>query len=247
MKTKYGLYIAKGTEVVRIPVNPQEYTIEMEGDNDTYDVMGIGEIMIPRIPKLKVISWESYFPYSRIDPLTQTSGAFWYPERYIKFFEDIKKNGDIVRFVANRYLETGMPLFDTNIQCLVSSFETTEKGGMTGDVFYSIELTEYRDYSPAKVQIQLPAAPSQPATVETQPARETPQAQIVVGSIVICNGNYWCSSYKEEPHGTFNNFRGKVAKIVTTDPTRACPYLIVTESGGGRGWVAKDQIQLVTS
>lgn len=251
MQTKYGLYIAKGTQVVRIPVNPQEYPIQMDGNNDTYDVMGIGEIMIPRIPKLRVIPWESYFPVSRDDPLALNTGAFWTPDHYIRFFRNAMIGGQILRFVANRYMEDGAPLFDTNIQCLVSKFEISEKGGMTGDVFYSVELTEYRNYAPAVVQIKLPdppkpAEPQQPAKVETQPARETPPAQLAVGSIVICNGNYYYSSYKDEPHGTFSNFRGKVAKIVTNDPSRACPVLIVTESGGGRGWVAKSQVQVVT-
>ena len=202
--------------------------------------------MVPRIPNLKVISWESYFPQSSSDPLALNTGNFWEPQKYIDFFEQIMKNGDVVRFVANRYMEDGEPLFDTNIQCLITSFETQEKGGMTGDIFYSIELSEYRDYTPATVQIQLPT-PTQPAaTVETEPARETPKTEIVVGSIVICNGKYYASSYQDEPHGTFSNFRGKVAKIITTDPNRPLPYLITTESGGGRGWVAKSQIQVVT-
>lgn len=247
MKTKYGLYIARQSEVVRIPVNPTEYPIERESNAETYNVLGIGEIIIPRLPKLRVISWDSYFPVSRDDPLALNSGGFWTPKKYVELFNSLLETGEIVRFVANRYMETGEPLFDTNIQCIVTSFEATEKGGTTGDVWYTLELTEYRSYTPATVQIQVPSTSTGTATVETQPSREVPAEQIVVGSIVLCNGNYYYSSYKDEPHGTFSNFRGKVAKIVTTDPTRACPYLIVTESGGGMGWVAKSQIQVISS
>lgn len=238
---------------MRIPVNPQSYTISKDNNNTDYDVMGIGEIMIPRIPKLRTISWESYFPGDEDDPLAVNTGDFWAPKKYIDMFKSIMNNGEIIRFVSNRYTERGRPIFDDNIQALVTQFEVEEKGGTTGDFWYSVELTEYRDYTPLKVIITQPTTSTQNTSTEqsastatTQTQRETPTSEIVVGSTVLCNGAYYASSYQDEPHGNFSGFRGKVSRIITNDPKRACPYHITTESGGARGWVKKDQIQVVT-
>ena len=57
------------------------------------------------------------------------------------------------------------------------------------------------------------------------------------------NGDYYYSSWGAQPHGTFSGFRGKISRIVTTDPQRPYPYHIATPAGATRGWVTQGQIQ----
>lgn len=244
MANQYGIYLSKNNTVLRIPVNPESYRIEKPNDNETYNVLGIGQIVVARTPQLQRVTWNGFFPSRPSDPYVLTSGGFLPAQKYIEFLQGCMDNREIIRFVANRCLEDGTTLFDTNMQVLVTGFNVDEKGGEAGDFYYEIELTEYRDYTPLTVDIQIEQ--EHPRAV-AESNREIPQGQIVVGSTVICNGNYYYSSYGDEPHGTFNNYRGKVSKIVTSDPTRPYPIHITSESGGWLGWVKSSQCQVVAS
>ena len=39
------------------------------------------------------------------------------------------------------------------MKCIVSNFETKDKGGEPKDIYYSLELQEYRSYAPKVVSI----------------------------------------------------------------------------------------------
>lgn len=242
----YGLYFERDGLVLRIPVNPENYSIAKDNDNSEYNVLGLGPVMVPRRPKLQTISWDSYFPGTADSGIVLTTGQFEPPKTYIDFFESAMDDRVPVRFVANRYKEDGTAIFDTNMQVLVTAFQVEEKGGQTGDFYYSLSLTEYRDYSPQTVQVQQQPTTTTPATVSTEQTREVPAGQLTVGAQVIVNGDYWYSSYGDEPHGTFSGFRGKISRIITNDPQRAYPIHITTESGGARGWVKVSQCQVVS-
>lgn len=241
----YGLYFERDGVVLRIPVNPESYAIAKENNNAEYNVLGLGPVMIPRKPKLQTISWDGYFPGNPDGEAVLTAGQFAPPKTYIDFFQSAMNDRVPVNFVANRYQEDGTAIFDTNMQVLVTAFQCEEKGGQTGDFYYTLSLTEYRDYSPQTVQVQQ-NAPSAPATASTEQTRDIPAGQLTVGALVTVNGNYYYSSYGDEPHGTFSGFRGKVSRIVTNDPQRAYPVHITTESGGARGWVKQSQCQVVS-
>ena len=149
MAIDYGLFFTRDGTVLRLPVNPEEFPIERDNENDDYNVLGLGPIMVPRTPSLKVITISSFFP-GRVAPYVLTSGGFVEPEVYINFFENAMKDKAPILFTPVRYYEDGTPFMtgDSGMQVLVTSFETTEKGGETGDFYYELELTEYRDYSP---------------------------------------------------------------------------------------------------
>lgn len=239
----YGLYFERDGAVLRIPVNPEGYAIQTEGDNAEYNVLGLGPVMVPRKPKLQTVSWDGYFPGNPKSGAVLTAGQFLPPKTYLDFFQKAMADGAPVRFIANRYTEDGTAIFDTNMQVLVTAFQWEEKGGQTGDFYYTLSLTEYRDYSPQTVQVQQ-ETPSAPAAASAEPARDIPAGQLTVGALVTVNGNYYYSSYGDEPHGTFSGFRGKISRIVTNDPQRAYPIHITTESGGARGWVKESQVTL---
>ena len=245
MANNFGLFFTRDGQVIRLPVNPEQLPVEKDNANDDYNVLGIGPIMVPRTPKQRVVTISSFFP-GRSFPGVLTSNGFQPPEFYINFFNSAMDEKAVILYTPVRYYENGTPFMqsDTGFQVLVTSFTYTEKGGETGDFYYDLELTEYRDYSPQAMQIQTAATSTTPATVSTEKQRDIPQGQIVVGSVCIANGRYYATSYGTGSSGSANGRRVVVSRIV--DGSRTCPIHITTESGGALGWIAKSALQVVS-
>ena len=238
---RYGLFVSGSGGSLQIPVNPEKYPIEKNNENGEYNVLGVGPIMIPRIPKLQVISWDGLLPGRDSDPYVAQSGGGWNPpQTYIDFFQGAMDSLEPIQFVANRYFENGEAIFDTNLEVLVTSFSYEERGGETGDFYYMVELTEYRDYSPITISVGAGGAAT------AQQPRSTPAGELTVGATVIANGRYYYTSYGEEPYGTANNLRAKVSRIIASDPSRPYPVHITTEGGGWLGWLKKSQVRVVS-
>ncbi len=237
MRNKYKFFADIGGDTIEFPVNPKEYTVSYPADHKTYNILDKGEIVVPRLPSLMEVSWESYFPGSSEDPLIY--GHDWAePGDYVEAIKDAMDNKEICDLVISRYDARGSRMFDTNISAVIDSFETTEKGGEAGDVYYKIKFKEYRDYAPIKVA--LPEA----STAETIQIEETPRPlsaapELRVGATVIANGTYFSSSYGDKPTGTANNLSTTVSRIIP-DASRPYPILI----GGSRGWIKADQLQV---
>ncbi len=243
MAIKWGLFFTRDNLVIRLPINPETLPITKEGDNADYNVLGLGAVTVPRIPKQKTVSISSFFP-GRNAFYVLNSGKFEPPEFYIKFFESAMNDRVPILYTPVRYYENGEPYFtgDSGFKVLVSSFQYEERAGETGDFYYTLELKEYRDYSHKIMTIE---KKQEKETATTEKTREIPPAQLYVGCTVMANGNYYLSSYGDEPHGTASGKRCKVSRIVTTDPKRAYPVHITTESGGALGWIKKENLQVV--
>ena len=250
-KNDYAILFQKqnagGTDLIRLPVNPEKLPVSQGNANDEYNVLGVGPIIVPRTPELKTVTIESYFP-GRIDRMTLTSGDFEPPEFYIRFFFFAMRNKEVLIYTPVRYYENGEPYFtnDPGLSVLVTGFDTEERGGETGGFYYTLELTEYRDYSPLSVQIQKAATTTAPAVATTEETRSIPAGQVYVGMQATLNGPYYYSSYGDEPHSSGDGLAVVVSRIVTTDETRPYPVHVNSESGGALGWCQKDALQEVT-
>jgi len=244
MENKYGLYLSREGTTLRFPVNPESYQIAKDSENGAYNVLGLGPILIPRTPKLQTVSWSGLLPGRDNLGAVLTSGGFQPPQFYIQFLQAAMDDKIPVRFVANRCMEDGTLLFDTNMEVLVTRFDTEERGGETGDFYYDLTLTEYRDYAPKTVKLQ-PASGGEAVQATAEPTRAIPRGQFVVGQSVAVNGSCWYDSYGGEPHGTLSGFRGVISRIAANDPQRPYPYHITGENGGAKGWVSAGQMQEV--
>lgn len=243
IRNECSIFFRLQAQKVKIPVNPAEIKMQCPTDNQTYDILGIGEIVVPRKPSLKVVSWDSFFPEDLNAPYVN-SGAKK-PAFYVRCFERALREKQILRLIISR---SGS--FDTNMRCIVSDFETKDKGGEPGDIYYSLELQEYKSYAPSTLTIVTPPAQSEQTgvsgvaagmaqngasvAVETPRPVETPVLR--VGATVIVNGVYCNDSYGSKPHGMANNITTVINRIVTGNPY---PILV-----GHYGWVQESQLQI---
>lgn len=245
MVNNFGLFFTRDGTVIRLPVNPEKLPVERDNDNGDYNVLGIGPIMVPRTPKQKVVTISSFFPGRPFSGVL-TPNEFKTPEFYIQFFESAMNDKVPILYTPVRYYENGEPFMtgDAGFQVLVTQFTTEERGGETGDFYYDLTLTEYRDYSPGTIQVKQQGTTTTPTAVTTEPSREIPAGQLTVGCTCIANGPYYYTSYGDEPHGSGNGRRVLVSRIV--DATRAYPVHVTTEAGGALGWMKKDALQVVS-
>jgi len=238
MGNRYKFFADIGGDTIEFPVNPKEYTISYPADHKTYDILDIGEIIVPRLPSLMEVSWDSYFPGNSDDPLIY--GHDWMePGDYVEAIKDAMDNQEICDLVISRYNAGGSRMYDTNISAVIADFETTEKGGEAGDVYYKIKFKEYRNYTPIKIPLQNNNNTDSSSTSDNSQRAESPALELRVGATVIANGTYYSSSYGDKPTGTANNLSTVVSRIIP-DASRPYPILI----GGSRGWIKADQLQV---
>lgn len=214
---------------MRVPVNPEEIDITLAGENSTHDVMGTGEIVVPRKPKLREASWSSFLPEYSDETFVENHIN---PENFVSAIKNAMENKTVGRLIISR-----SGLFDTNFRCIITEFETQDKGGEPGDIYYTINLKEYKDYQPKRITI-LTTPNSAPGTVQAtlKPERPVETPTLRVGATVTANGRYWYTSAGAKPFGTANNLQTKVTRIVN-----GAKYPVHI---GSYGWVASDQLQI---
>lgn len=125
-----------------IPVLPETIQVKSPGQNETETVLGLGEVVLPRPLGLRTLSWESFFPANPAPYLTMSQRAALAlpPFELVKAIQAIRDSLKPTKF---QLLRQGM---DLNMEVLISSFDYEERGGEPGDLYYSIELTEWRSF-----------------------------------------------------------------------------------------------------
>lgn len=228
MKNTAAIYLQFGKKL-KIPVNPETIEIKYPSNDKEYDVLGVGKVNVQRCPGLKEASWESFFPGDRSAPYINTQSKK--PKDYVKQIEKAMKSKMKGRLIISR-----PGLYDTNMRCTVDEFKTKDKGGEPGDVYYSITLKEYRNFSPQTVGIVTQDSPTVQASADTGSDRPVESPVLRVGASVVVNGEYCYDSTGSKPHGTANNLNTTVTRIVSG---AAYPVHV-----GSYGWVAENQLQI---
>jgi LysM repeat protein len=129
-------FYGENSELI-LPVTPDSFNVSKGSLNSTVDVLDVGEINLisnTNSGKLKSISFSSFFP--------KRKGSYcennYFPDPYecVNRFEEWMNDGSKLEFTIS----------ETNVSRMivtVENFEYGEKDG-TGDVYYSLELKEYR-------------------------------------------------------------------------------------------------------
>ena len=136
--------IAAGKEII-IQVLPSKLKVTSAGDNDTDTVLGLGEVLILRQKRLRTVSWDSFCP---AHSAPYAPGVITPPLELIRAIQTAR---DALQPV--RLLITGTDL-DINVRMGIESFDYEERSGELGDLYYSIKLSEWKDYSPRRIVLQ---------------------------------------------------------------------------------------------
>lgn len=155
----YGMSLIAGGREITISVLPAKLKVTSPGKNENTTVLELGEVLILRKKGLRTVAWDSFFPANDAPFVT---GRITDPVEIVQAVQRARDKRTPVRFLI-----TGTDL-DVNIRMGVETFDYEERGGEVGDFYYSIKLSEWKDYSPRR--IVLPAEPAKPAQAQ-EPAR----------------------------------------------------------------------------
>lgn len=219
------IYLKFGRKI-KIPVNPDEINITHPSNNKTFQVLDKGEIVVPMPPGLTEVSFKS-FVSNNDEPFTDGSIT---PKTFVKTLKRAKDNRTKGRLIITR-----SGLFDTNIRCIIEDFDVIDKGGEPDDIYYSIKLKEYRDYSAQSVTfVNQTEDNTAQATATAERPMETPVLR--VGAQVIVNGPLCYDSAGNPPWVAASGLSATVMRIETG---QLYPIYV------GSGWVQESELQIV--
>lgn len=128
-KDRHNLYL-------QIPVNPEVISIDSPFNVNTVNIASLGDIAIAGERGLKTISFSSFFPRDYNPTYCEFEGGIE-PFKWVEIIERWRDDRRNIRLIVG-----GTPL---SIPVFVSSFTIEpERAGAPGDIYYSIELTEFR-------------------------------------------------------------------------------------------------------
>lgn len=219
------IYLKFGRKI-KIPVNPEEINITHSSNNKTFQVLDKGEIVVQMPPALTEVSFNS-FVSNNDEPFTDGSIT---PRAFVKALKRAKDER-----IKGRLIITRSELFDTNIRCIIEDFDVIDKGGEPDDIYYSIKLKEYRDYSAQSVTfVNQTEDNTAQATATAERPIETPVLR--VGAQVIVNGPLCYDSAGNPPWVAASGLSATVMRIETG---QLYPIYV------GSGWVQESELQIV--
>lgn len=258
-------FSVNGYDEVILPVNPQDITITYPGNPTNYDVEGIGEIIVPRIPKLATVTFDSFFPREKLYSTLVNAESWYSPEWYVNFFRNVQKKRQPFELTISRgyddlyvYDESGKytvdrtNYFDTTVfkKAVLLDISITDKGGEPGDIYYNMTISQYRDASPktlAELSKETVDDDGNVVSQEMVVAVNRPQQSgaIVVGRSVKVNGNVY-----ETPDASADIWKKTQKKATQIDRvvSRVLPPSVSNTLHSvyidGLGWVDKSNCKL---
>jgi len=222
-------YLTIDSKRYMLPVNPSEIRVRDGSNNDVSEVVKLGEINQLGVRSLTETSITCFFPADYSRPYVSKGSTELSPKGWVKLLLDAKNSNKTVRLIVT----------DTDINLLMSieDFEHSYVDS-TGDVEYTIDLKEYREYA-AKYVKTVAKKVSTAKKVATQPVST---AAITIGCTVIVNGRLHRDSYGTGPGRTEVNATRKVNFIKLG---RSHPYHVTMLDGGWRGWVTAGSVRRV--
>ena len=98
--SRYAIFFDHGNKTYRLPVNPEEIKRERALSTEKYDVLGLGQVVVPTHAELSEYSFECELPRKAYH-YVETSGKFKDADYYLNLFERWRNNLTPVRFIAS--------------------------------------------------------------------------------------------------------------------------------------------------
>lgn len=130
---EYWLFSNDKKESLQLPVAPPSFKISKGNNNTTVIITTAGELNMIGKGKLAAVTLETFFPAQKYYFCQYT--GFPAPYDCVKLIEKWRQSGDPIRLIITQT--------DVNMAASIESFEYGEQDG-TGDVYFTLELKEYR-------------------------------------------------------------------------------------------------------
>ena len=150
-------------KAIRLPVMPSEFERVIGASYDTNTIIGLGDVATFNGNGLAQLSLSSFFPNKQYSFNSYSN----VPKPYdmVSYFKEWKNKGTVVRVIL-----TGT---DINQEMYITNFAYGEKDG-TGDIYYTIDLIEYRPITiPTVKQNNTTQNTSRPTETTTSKAQKT--------------------------------------------------------------------------
>lgn len=213
-------------ELVQLPITPSDFQVKYAGNNKTTNIISLGEVNLLKSRKLATFSIEAWLPDEDWYPDIRTSGRFKPSQFYVDFFERVRDSKKPCRLMIYG--------LDFIMNVSIESFTTTRKGGEHEDLYFVLEMKEYRPFGVT----ELPKETTEVLDKKTPTLQPT---ELTIGTTVIVNGVLHSDSYGGGAGKTLVNYTGAV-NLINKKGTH--PYHIVNTSGGWLGWVDKDSLSI---
>ena len=148
----YGFFFDYENDTIRLPVNPEKFSMKIQQDNEKKEVVGIGAINLIGNVQLQELEFEAEFPCQPQSYIT-TKNQFKGPYFYINKFKTIMKEKKPLRFVLTRNYSEAKNLDNISMLVTIEKMDIDEKALEEGDLYINFSLLEYKKYESKTVNI----------------------------------------------------------------------------------------------
>lgn len=165
-------YVYLGEDLL-LPVAPESIKMKINGKNETMTLINDGEINLVKTAGLTDISFECMLPQLQQYPFAVYTSGFKTASYYLEKIEALKTSLEPFQFIVSRMTPEGKNLFSTNIKVTLEDYTINEKAKNGFDIYVSIELKQYKEYSTKTVEITIKQAKTVATTTSTRSTTTT--------------------------------------------------------------------------
>lgn len=159
----YTFYFQYKDDVIELPITPPELKIKVGSNNEKVSLINGGDINVLKSPTLTEIEFEARFPMRQY-PYGRQFVDF---QHYFDFFQDLKENKKMFRFIVTRLGD-----WDTNLLMALEEMTFNESHDEGDDVIIEFSLRQAKEYGVKTLTSEKPSTTS----TSSGPNRDTTNA-----------------------------------------------------------------------
>lgn len=142
----YAVFFDYNGTTFRLPTNPEEIKFTTSQANSKYEVLKLGQIVIPTHMELMEYSFECELPL-KFRNYVLNKNEFKTANEYLILFRKWREKMVPIRFMAGRINDADKLLGNhINKLVLIEELTITERAGEEGDKYVFFKLIEYRNF-----------------------------------------------------------------------------------------------------
>jgi LysM repeat protein len=137
--TKIYLSFNNMAEYIELPVNPEVLSIETASNHKSYNLMNVGEVSVLDYPMASIVVLESFFP-AQNSYFSNGVTVFYTPAECVDKIKAWRDSLHPMRLTVSGGAK------DLSLPCSIERFDYWENWGENGDIYFRLELKEYKWY-----------------------------------------------------------------------------------------------------